>query len=290
MNPDWIEAVRESWTKGEDIDIHALEIQYKLATLYGLKICITGFSDRELALGYDCHHCAWDNANQGATVPFRSYMQKTTEENGAEYRKDLTKSVTHLIARNSDGEKYKFATQWNIKVVSVKWFTDSIERGMILGEETYHPLVPLEEQGLGAWNRTAPMEREPSKKPATKENPMNPRPRKLRRIASTKLVDQNESIWGDIVGTGFDNIQADGPKTTPQGRGSEPPKPVIQAYQSFASETTFSENTDTSQKPTKPSKDNGFLHETYFFITGFSPKQVCAPRLCFPIDTLVNIL
>ncbi|OQD86743.1 hypothetical protein PENANT_c007G02597 [Penicillium antarcticum] len=272
MNPDWIEAVRESWTKGEDIDIHALEIQYKLATLHGLKICITGFSD----------------------LPFRSYMQKTTEENGAEYRKDLTKSVTHLIARNPDGEKYKFATQWNIKVVSVKWFTDSIERGMILGEERYHPLVPPAEQGLGAWNRTAPMEREPSTKdnPATKENPMNPRPRKLRRIASTKLVGQNESIWGDIVGTAFDNILANGPKTTPQGRGPEAPKPVIQAYQSFASETTFSENTDTSQKPAKPPKDIGFLHKTYFFIKGFSSKQmdVLRDHLTYNGAQLVNSL
>ncbi|KAJ5757504.1 uncharacterized protein N7511_006198 [Penicillium nucicola] len=272
MNPDWIEAVRESWTKGEDIDIHALEIQYKLSTLHGLKICITGFSD----------------------LPFRSYMQKTTEENGAEYRKDLTKSVTHLIARNSEGEKYKFATQWNIKVVSVKWFTDSIERGMILGEERYHPLVPPAEQGLGSWNRTAPMEREPSKKdnPATNENPMNPRPRKLRRIASTKLVDQNESIWGDIVGTGFDNIQANGPRTTPHRRGSEGPKPVIQAYQSFASETTFSENMETSQKPAKPSKDNGFLHETYFFIKGFSTKQTSVLRdhLTYNGAQLVNSL
>ncbi|KAJ6081336.1 hypothetical protein N7499_006210 [Penicillium canescens] len=272
MKPDWIEAVRESWTKGEDIDIHALEIQYKLATLHGLKICITGFSD----------------------LPFRSYMQKTTEENGAEYRKDLTKSVTHLIARNSDGEKYKFATQWNIKVVSVKWFTDSIERGMILGGERYHPLVPPAEQGLGAWNRTSPMEREPSKKdnPATKENPMNPRPRKLRRIASTKLVDQNESIWGDIVGTGFENIQANKPITAPQGRGPEAPKPVIQAYQSFASETTFSENMETSQKPTKTSKDNGFLHETYFFTKGFSSKQtgVLRDHLTYNGAQLVNSL
>lgn len=49
MNPEWIEAVRHTWTQGEDTDIQALEKQYRLATLHGLKICITGFSDRELA-------------------------------------------------------------------------------------------------------------------------------------------------------------------------------------------------------------------------------------------------
>ncbi|OQD71460.1 hypothetical protein PENPOL_c001G05027 [Penicillium polonicum] len=253
MNPEWIEAVRHSWTQGEDTDIQALEKQFRLATLHGLKICITGFSD----------------------LPFRAYMQKTTEENGAEYRKDLTKTVTHLIARNSDGEKYKFATQWNIKVVSVKWFTDSIERGMILDEQKYHPLVPPAEQGVGAWNRSSPTEREPAGRDITpKETSLNPRPRKLRRMASTKLVDQNESIWGDIVGTGFDNNETTGPQKNPQAQGPpEASKPVIQAYQSFASETTFSESQSRLPLPAAPPKDNGFLHMTYFFINGFSSKQ-----------------
>ncbi|KAJ5952542.1 uncharacterized protein N7479_010955 [Penicillium vulpinum] len=254
MKPEWIEAVRHSWTQGEDIDIQALEKQFRLAALHGLKICITGFSD----------------------LPFRAYMQKTTEENGAEYRKDLTKSVTHLIARNSDGEKYKFATQWKIRVVTVKWFTDSIERGMILDEQTYHPLVPTAEQGVGAWDRSLPTERESSRRDSTtKENSLNPRPRKLRRIASTKLVDQNENIWGDIVGTGFENNETAGPQKNRQGQAPpEASKPVIQAYQSFASETTFSESTQSRLPlPVAPPKDNGFLHRTYFLINGFSSKQ-----------------
>lgn len=208
-------------------------------------------------------------------------MQKTTEENGAEYRKDLTKSVSHLIARDSSGEKFKFATQWQIKVVSVKWFTDSIERGMILDEDRYHPLVPQEEQGVGAWDRSLPSQREPSRRDSTstKENPGNARPRKLRRMASTKLVDQNESIWGDIVGTGFAN-EAKGTDITPKGQQPEASRPTIQAYKSFASETTFSESTQSNQLPAPPPvpapvKDAGFLHETFFFTTGFSSKQVC---------------
>lgn len=199
-------------------------------------------------------------------------MQKTTEENGAEYRKDLTKTVSHLIARDSSGEKYKFATQWNIKVVSVKWFTDSIERGMILDEQKYHPLVAPEEQGVGAWNRSLPSQKEPSRRESasSKENNGNPRPRKLRRIASTKLMDQNENIWGDIVGTGFAN-EANGINTLPQTS-----KPTIQAYKSFASETTFSDSNESRQTPAPaPVKDGGFLHATYFLIHGFSSKQVC---------------
>ncbi|CAG8051615.1 unnamed protein product [Penicillium olsonii] len=271
MKPEWIEAVRLSWTQGEDMDIAAMEKEYRLAPLFGLKICITGFSDRQFV------H-VWERvlANDCLAVPFRAYMQKTTEENGAEYRKDLTKSVSHLIARDSTGEKYKFATQWHIKVVSVKWFTDSIERGMILDEDKYHPLVPQAEQGVGAWNRSLPSQREPSRRDNTNanENSGNPRPRKLRRVASTKLVDQNESIWGDIVGTGFDR-EPNG-NTTPQGQKPEAPRPTIQAYKSFASETTFSESTQSNQLPapaSAPAKDNGFLHGSYFFIAGFSSKQ-----------------
>ncbi|CAG8258125.1 unnamed protein product [Penicillium salamii] len=255
MKPEWIEAVRLSWTQGEDMDIAAMEKEHRLAPLFGLKICITGFSD----------------------LPFRAYMQKTTEENGAEYRKDLTKSVSHLIARDSSGEKYKFATQWQIKVVSVKWFTDSIERGMILDEDKYHPTVPTGEQGVGAWNRSLPSQREPTQRDSTNpnENPGNPRPRKLRRVASTKLVDQNESIWGDIVGTGFAN-ETNETDTTPKGQRPEALRPAIQIQKSFASETTFSESTQSNQ-PSMPApapvKDNGFLHGTFFLITGFSSKQ-----------------
>ncbi|KAJ5120340.1 uncharacterized protein N7515_009728 [Penicillium bovifimosum] len=273
MKPEWIEAVRQSWTQGEDIDIQALEREYRLPTLHGLKICTTGFSD----------------------LSFRSHMQKTTEENGAEYRKDLTKTVTHLIARNTEGEKYKFASQWNINVVSVKWFTDSMERGMILDEQKYHPLIPAEQQGVGAWNRSLPAARLPSQRESvsTKENPGNPRPRKLRRIASMKLVDQNESIWGDIVGTGFDNSTTNELNKDASGRRPEAPRSAIQAYKSFASETTYSGNTQTHvPPPAVPSKDNGFLHMTYFLIHGFSSKQakVLREHLTFNGAQLVDTL
>jgi DNA replication regulator DPB11 len=49
LRPEWIEAVRQSWMQGGDTDIQALVKQYELPTLFGLTICITGFSDSELA-------------------------------------------------------------------------------------------------------------------------------------------------------------------------------------------------------------------------------------------------
>lgn len=210
-------------------------------------------------------------------------MHDSAVENGAEFRKDLTKSVTHLIARNTEGEKYRFATQWNIKVVTVKWFHDCLERGMILDEEKYHPMLPLEQQGVGAWNRSIPAAKAQrgKERSAATDGSSNPRPRKkLRRTASTKLVGQNENIWGDIIGAGFANTEA-----TESGIGqaeelAEKPKPAIQAAKSFASETTFNGTMDNNQQPEAHSKfPEGFLDGFYFFIHGFSSKQVSGNSL-----------
>ncbi|KAH1444420.1 hypothetical protein KXV81_001002 [Aspergillus fumigatus] len=261
LKPEWVEAVRQSWMQGEDTDIRALEQQYRLPTFMGLAICITGFED----------------------MAYRNYIQDTAIAHGADFRKDLTKSVTHLIARNTEGQKYKFATQWNIKVVTMKWFTDSIERGMVLEETLYHPLLPQEQQGVGAWDRTAPPAKE---KAADAENSSNPRPRKLRRIASTKLVDQNEGIWNAIVGAGFENNELR-LSTNSQLKNEDVTSSkitrkasVVQEAKSFASETTFAEaqgsRQDTSE--VRQASNNGFLDGCYFFIYGFSPKQTSVLR------------
>ncbi|KAJ5098673.1 hypothetical protein N7532_005674 [Penicillium argentinense] len=256
LKPEWIEAVRESWMQGEDTDTRELEEKYKFPAFFDLTICITGFSD----------------------MAFRTQMHDLAVANGAEFRKDLTKSVTHLVARNAEGEKYKFATQWNIKVVTVKWFHDCIERGMILDEEKYHPMLPLSEQGVGAWNMSLPATKERAKeRTGDDDGSLNPRPRKkLRRTASTKLVGQNENIWGDIIGMGFTNTESTGSKHDQWKENDleKPKPPVIQAAKSFASESTFSETMQNLQQPETISKSDGFLAGSYFFIHGFSPKQI----------------
>lgn len=210
-------------------------------------------------------------------VAFRNYIQATVDANGAEFKKDLTKNVSHLIARTAEGQKYKFATHWNIKVVSVKWFTDSIERGMALEEALYHPLLPEEQQGAGAWNRKLPPVKEKSQ---SSEKSSNPRPRKLRRIASAKLGDQNEGIWGDIVGTGFDNSAPKEPQANGQRHGvSAIPRvaSVIQEVKSFASESSFAEAQGLHHQSSEPvDAREGFLHGCFFFVHGFSNKQVRA--------------
>ncbi|KAJ5690063.1 hypothetical protein N7462_004455 [Penicillium macrosclerotiorum] len=257
VKPEWIEAVRQSWMLGGDTDIQQLEEQYKLPTFFALTICITGFSE----------------------MAFRMKMQETAIENGAEFRKDLTKSVTHLIARNTEGEKYKFATQWNIKVVTVKWFHECLERGMILEEEKYHPMLQLEEQGVGAWNRSLSTTKVQLGKARAGENDgssdLRPR-KKLRRTASTKLVGQNENIWGDIIGAGFGASEMPEPGNDPfdDSESFEKPRPAIQAAKSFASESTFTETLEPRRQPEISAKSlEGFLSGCFFFISGFSSKQ-----------------
>ncbi|KAL2815172.1 BRCT domain-containing protein [Aspergillus granulosus] len=257
LRPEWVEAVRQSWMKGGDTDIYALEEHYKFPTFAGLAISITGFEDMAL----------------------RTYLRTNTELNGAEFRGDLTKTVTHLVARSAEGEKYKFATQWGVKIVTLKWFTDSIKRGMVLEETLYHPLLPPEKQGAGAWNRSAPVAKT---RPVEAENSSNPRPRKLRRIASTKLGDQNENIWGDIVGIGFETAA---PKPSREDRQASFEKrskdaAVIQVSKSFVSQTTFDAPSQPREKPTEPAGDhrNGFLDGCFFLIHGFSSKQTAVLR------------
>lgn len=44
---DWVEAVRELWIADKPIDVEVLETEHRMPTFASLKICLTGFEDRE---------------------------------------------------------------------------------------------------------------------------------------------------------------------------------------------------------------------------------------------------
>lgn len=44
---EWVEAVRQAWMQGDDVNIETLETEYWLPTFAGLRICVTGFEDCE---------------------------------------------------------------------------------------------------------------------------------------------------------------------------------------------------------------------------------------------------
>ena len=203
LHPRWIEAVREFWLEGGDVDVKALEMAHRVSTFHGLHVCVTGF----------------DDLNQ------RNYISSTVIENGAAYHGDLTKLVTHLIAAAPQGAKYKHAKEWGIGIVSLKWFQDSLRRGMALEESLYDPLMPLEEQGKGAFKEHVRPRTSLGKRGRGSETQnaggADLGKKKLRRTASTRLESQSQDMWQDISareasleGGEGDQWRDDEPRTT----------------------------------------------------------------------------
>ncbi|KAI9876724.1 MAG: hypothetical protein M1830_005860 [Pleopsidium flavum] len=180
LRPEWVDAVRKSWIEGGATDVEALEAQYTLPVFVGLRICVTGFEE----------------------LDYRQQVLDLININGGDYRGDLTKDVTHLVAKTAEGKKYAYAGAWGIKIVSTEWLRDSLERGMILDESLYHPTTPVQERGRNAWVRRTVSTTSLGKRMRDDEPALNTS-RKLRRTASAKLGSQNEGIWTDIVGGGF---------------------------------------------------------------------------------------
>ena len=43
--PSFVEAVRNKWLEGGDAQVEVLQVDHKLPTFTGLRICVTGFED-----------------------------------------------------------------------------------------------------------------------------------------------------------------------------------------------------------------------------------------------------
>ncbi|CAL8574144.1 protein kinase activating protein dpb11 [Xanthoria parietina] len=184
--PTWVEALRELWMEGGEPDVQALELRHTLPALHQLRVCVTGFED----------------------MAYRKKLEDLVSINGGEYRANLTKDVTHLIAKEASGAKYKYAIDWNIKIVAVEWLAQCLERGMILDEKLYNLSTPPAERGHDAWIRQMTSASSLGKRILDGDALLSG-PRKLRRVASTKLSSQNVGLWTDIVSGGF---QAERPK------------------------------------------------------------------------------
>ncbi|KAL8697196.1 MAG: hypothetical protein Q9201_007254, partial [Fulgogasparrea decipioides] len=212
----WVEALRESWMEGGEPDVQALESRYKLPTLHNLRVCVTGFED----------------------MAYRKKLEDDVNTNGGKYRANLTKDVTHLIAKDPSGAKYKYAMEWNIKIVAVEWLEQSLERGMILDESLYSLFLSPPERGHNAWIRRVVSASSLGKR--SFEGDMAPNgPRKLRRSASTKLSSQNFGLWTDIVNG---EIQTD---EVTYNEWSEQPLPSKSTVQAASSATSKSLETPT---------------------------------------------
>ena len=144
---------------------------------------------------------------------------------------------------------------------------------MVLDETRYDLLLPPKEQGVGAWNRT--QAQVPAKRKESAE-PSNSRSRKLRSAASSKLGDQNEKIWNDIMGGGFNSSDKGGSFSVNTGASTGPQAREIptQSLDFFETEPSADSPNRSSLGEGVSSEPKGFLQGSSFYMNGFSSKQV----------------
>ncbi|KAF2147869.1 hypothetical protein K461DRAFT_233864 [Myriangium duriaei CBS 260.36] len=205
LRPEWLFAVRDSWVQGDDFDLDQLNAQFQLPTFHSLNICVTGFND----------------ARQ------RQWLEETCAEHGAQYHGDLTKAVTHLVAAKPTGAKYDRAKQWNIKVVSLRWFERSLERRMILDENAFDPLIEEDRQGEGAYEPQV-KKQVTGKRGRAEETGKSgvSTKRKMRRTASARLSSQSQNMWQDITTTDGEASLLEDSWSQSAGVGN-PPEPTV---------------------------------------------------------------
>ncbi|KAG4435803.1 hypothetical protein IFR05_008724 [Cadophora sp. M221] len=246
----WIEAVRELWINDQEIDMPLLEQQHRMPTFHSLRFSMTGCDD----------------------LTERLEIAAQVKANGATYEGDLTKSITHLISFRTEGAKYKAAKNWKLKIVSIEWVRDSLERGMVLDEKLYDPALPPNERGKDAWDKTAPKRRTSAGKRSREESnaSLDGGRRKLRRTASTKLSTQNEQIWGDIVGGGVGGSVAQVNRSGQWGTNDEEtPKPNPRPASTEQQKPNQSmQSTIEIQRPSE-----GIFSGCRFYADGFPPER-----------------
>lgn len=252
MDATWIDAIISLWMKDEHINFRKLENEHRLKALElrganlaatqnpqgrdSLLICLTGFGDQ------------------------RDEIAETVAANGGRYSGDLTRKCTHLIVSKPEGKKFTAAKSWGVKTVTLEWLKRSVERGMILDEEKFDPLLPAEEQGVGAWTKR---DRHSLGKRSRSDVPNAPEEgtRKLRKTASMRLNNQRDNMWGDILGrpdsransfaNSFSNQPADG------SFKQADPKPESREV----------------KRPTPPKEDEGIFSSSILYIHGFNSKK-----------------
>lgn len=225
-------------------------------------------------------------------VAYRKELEGRITSNGGEYKGNLTKDITHLIAKAPSGTKYTYGGDWGIKIVSIEWLEQSLERGMILDEKLYSLMLPPAERGQNAWIRRTASSASLGKRTRAEESGPK-RSRKLRRTASAKLSSQNIGLWTDIVSgppevedtkpSEWDDKQNDSvPKT--KAETSNRPGPINEIRKESPASEVLDEKTSRTSSSFSPAgigRKVGLFRGHRFFMHGFNEKQVCKTVLKF---------
>lgn len=207
-------------------------------------------------------------------VDFRKQIEANVKSNGGEYRGDLTKEVTHLIAFSPTGTKHRYALQWGIRIVAIEWLEHSLERGMVLDENLFDLSMDPAERGRDAWVRVVPRLPNPNKR-RIEEHTNAGSVRKLRRTASAKFDGQNDGIWSDIVGrvpVGENNGKSLWDESI--GRVLEPEQQWKEVDPTRKASPAISETVLQEEHAVKVTKA-GIFKGKRFFLHGFDTKKVC---------------
>ncbi|XP_065521632.1 DNA topoisomerase 2-binding protein 1 [Lathamus discolor] len=113
--PAWVKTL---WDKSQQSIMTYTDINmddYACPVFLGCTICVTGLNTSD-----------------------RKEVQRLTVEHGGQYTGQLKMNeCTHLIVQEPKGQKYECARKWNVHCVSIKWFSDSIEKGFCQDETMY---------------------------------------------------------------------------------------------------------------------------------------------------------
>ncbi|KAJ1818028.1 protein kinase activating protein dpb11, partial [Coemansia sp. RSA 2598] len=140
---------------------------------------------------------------------------------GGTYHGELTPECTHLIASSAAGQKYKFARQWEMHVVSLEWFIECLRTG-IRQKESDFP-VPLE---------STPM------RPAASEQPLD-----FAEIPESSLVLPQQSMRSRLQkGISKQGSAASASTDIPQTRASEANRNAICLDDFFMGSRAISRN------------------------------------------------
>ncbi|CAK3810359.1 S-M checkpoint control rad4 [Lecanosticta acicola] len=245
LNQAFIEAARVAWMSGEAFDVEGLEREYTLPCFWGLQICLTGF----------------DN------IEHRKSMEETIIAQGGTYNGDLTKTVSHLVVARPEGKKYVHAKQWGIHLVGLKWYGDSLIRGMALDEALYAPEIPSDQQGIGAFrsipNHTVLMKRGRDAESNTANEDGGRR--KMRKVASMRLDGQSQELWQSIA---TNEVQVD---TTELDAWDNESQTLRDSVSSKPKDTT--NEAAIPAETERPSSRQGLFSGHYVLIYGFDATR-----------------
>ena len=219
-------------------------------------------------------------------MAYRRSLEDLINEHGGEYRGNLTRDVTHLIAKEPAGNKYTYAGQWGIKIVSAEWLQQSLERGMILDECLFHLLLPPAERGRNAWIRKAVSTASLGKRPREAGLERN-NSRKLRRTASARLSNESSGLWNNIVG---DRVRQETERPSEWHDPSISVLPLdvdndLERRLQTSGEQRFQGDTATREKQESDSTElqhnhlGGIFGGAKFVLHGFDEKRVGLDRL-----------